>query len=544
MKNKVKTKLKKLALPPSRKYFLYVFYFILGFVTSVNEYSVMMRVRDYGLSMAEISYLRVFPAIPWFIKFLFGGVSDNIPICGYNRKPYVLVANLIAAITCWLLMLPNLKLSEYIGLLTLLSTFCAWSDVIYDALMVEDGRSEPVAKSGRLQVGCKYSRSFGRILATMGPYLWHVVDDDGIYAIMSAFYLFASFLSLVMYDFKRSSVAVAQGIDVKSIELDGEGNNLHVIPDDFMDDYTASKNCCFQMGLVRESFKHKILRTLLGFSIFIGLSPSSGLPTFYFINDVLRFSSLQMSLLSFAGEIGQLLGLTIYYRWLMQWRLRTTYIVVSFFAIFITLVPLVLVTRVDLEPGESCKTSYNNETTNMCYLFEQENLEPVAFALSDDVFGAVLDELRSIPLERVTAVICITAVEATVFSTMLSIRNLTWVVRSWIDAAFLRVFEIDHGKFGTLPAYIKFCAFFEFLAFLFAFVLPKTTIAEIADSVKKQKIPVEQIRFKTVPVTSANATLEEHEYVSFYIKEEGGIVNKVVDEMVEGEGRLNQLGAQ
>lgn len=504
----------------------------------------MMRVRDYGLSMPEISYLRVFPSIPWFIKFLFGGVSDNIPICGYNRKPYVVMTNIMAAIMCWILMLPNLKLAEYIGILTLLSTFCAWSDVVYDAMMVEDGRNEPVAKSGRLQVGCKYSRSFGRILATLGPYLWHVVEDDGIYAIMSAFYLVAALISLVMYDFKRASVVAAERGSgaVESIELDGEGNNLHVIPDDFMDEHTASKSCCFQMGLVRESFRHPILRTLLVYAIFIGLSPSSGLPTFYFINDVLRFSSLQMSFLSFAGEMGQLLGLTLYYKVLMHWRIRTTYIVVSFLAIFISLVPLALVTRVDLPPGQTCASSYNNETTNMCYVFEQSKLDPLPLSLSDDVFGAVLDELRSVPLERVTAVICITAVEATVFSTMLSIKNLTWVLRSWIDAAFLRVFEIDHGKFAALPDYIKVCVFFEFLAFLFAFALPQTTIGEISRSIQGQRTPVEQIRFKNVSLTSTNATMEEDEVV-FYTKKEG-MVEKVVNEMVNGEGRLDQLGVK
>lgn len=493
--------------------------------------------RDYGLAMSEISYIRVLPVIPWFIKFLFGGVSDNIPICGYHRKPYVVIMNLLSSILCWVLLLPVLVLIEYGSLLTLLSMTCAWADIIYDGMVVEDGRLETDSEKGNLQIKCKYFRSAGRLVATTGPILWDYIGDQGIYILMGVFYFSVSILALFMYDFRRRSTVIATKIhSAMSIEIDSEGNSLNVVADDIFDENTTSKSCCFQLGLVRESFRHPILRRLLCFSVFMALSPSPGIPMFYFINDVLLFSKVQMFLLSFFGEIGQMLGLTIYYRFLMKRPIKMTYVIVTFFSIFISLMPLLLVTRVHLKENEVCNSSYNNETSNQCYVFEHAKIPPLFLSMSDDVFGAISDELRSIPLERVTAIVCITSVEATVFSTMLSIRNFAWAVRSWTDAVFIRFFEVDHGKYEHFPSYIMFCSSFEIFLFFVAFTMPSISIPELIQDLKDKTLNNQPIKFRNVGASD----LGTNDEIELYTRN-SAIVSHVVDEMVEGDGNLNDI---
>lgn len=55
-------------------------------------------------------------AIPWQLKSLFGLASDAIPICGFHRQPYMVIAGLMGTVACALLtVLPFDTLSFTLG---------------------------------------------------------------------------------------------------------------------------------------------------------------------------------------------------------------------------------------------------------------------------------------------------------------------------------------------------------------------------------------------------------------------------------------------
>ncbi len=70
-------------------------YFVQG-ILGLARLAVSFFLKDnLALSPAEVSALMGIVAIPWMIKPLFGFISDGVPILGYRRRPYLILAGLL-----------------------------------------------------------------------------------------------------------------------------------------------------------------------------------------------------------------------------------------------------------------------------------------------------------------------------------------------------------------------------------------------------------------------------------------------------------------
>jgi MFS family permease len=94
--------------------------------------------QGLGLNPAQVSDYLAILTLPWIIKPLYGLLSDYVPLFGYRRKSWLLLVNLMAAGGfLWLSGLTDA--GTVIAALTLTAFGTASSDVIIDALMVENG---------------------------------------------------------------------------------------------------------------------------------------------------------------------------------------------------------------------------------------------------------------------------------------------------------------------------------------------------------------------------------------------------------------------
>lgn len=92
-----------------------------------------------GLNSAEVADYLAILTLPWMIKPFYGLVSDYLPLFGYRRKTWLLLVNLVAA--GGFLWLSGLTQVGTIVIALVLTAFgTAASDVIIDALMVENGQ--------------------------------------------------------------------------------------------------------------------------------------------------------------------------------------------------------------------------------------------------------------------------------------------------------------------------------------------------------------------------------------------------------------------
>ena len=91
-----------------------------------------------GLSATDISEYLAILSIPWMVKPIYGLISDYIPLFGYRRRTWLMLTNLIAASGfLWLIGLTDVSTIVVALVLTAFGT--AFSDVIIDALVVENG---------------------------------------------------------------------------------------------------------------------------------------------------------------------------------------------------------------------------------------------------------------------------------------------------------------------------------------------------------------------------------------------------------------------
>jgi MFS family permease len=94
--------------------------------------------QTYGWTAVQVTAYLTVLNLPWIIKPVYGIVSDFLPIFGYRRKSYLVLANLAAAAAyCWVAQITSP--SEIIFALLLTAYGMAISSTICGAILVENG---------------------------------------------------------------------------------------------------------------------------------------------------------------------------------------------------------------------------------------------------------------------------------------------------------------------------------------------------------------------------------------------------------------------
>ena len=97
---------------------------------------------EMRLSAAETATFLALIGFAWNVKPLYGLTSDLVPLLGYRRRSYLLVTTAMAALG-WLVLglLPAYPWSLTLVILGLTGMGLAFTDVLCDAVMVEEGKA-------------------------------------------------------------------------------------------------------------------------------------------------------------------------------------------------------------------------------------------------------------------------------------------------------------------------------------------------------------------------------------------------------------------
>ncbi len=134
------------------------------------EQVITVVLKDRGLTAGQVADFFLISTIPWFVKPVYGLVSDFLPLGGYRRRSYFVLMSAMAAlaglvlaatgaiatgpITTTTVPVPGLgevriTLVAGVGLFTAMAVGLAFTDVLTDATMVEGGR--PLGLTGAFQ---------------------------------------------------------------------------------------------------------------------------------------------------------------------------------------------------------------------------------------------------------------------------------------------------------------------------------------------------------------------------------------------------------
>ncbi|MBI4397913.1 MAG: MFS transporter [Candidatus Omnitrophica bacterium] len=154
-------------------------YFVQG-ALGITGIALPLYLKNIGFSVSDVTYLMSLGSFPWFLKILYGAISDSVPILGMRRKPYIFLSSLISAVG-WLVF--STKPTGFWGIvavLAVINTGFAATDVITDGLIVERSTKETAGKYQSLAWGF---RSLGAILSgALGGYLARAFPYHQVFA--------------------------------------------------------------------------------------------------------------------------------------------------------------------------------------------------------------------------------------------------------------------------------------------------------------------------------------------------------------------------
>ncbi|HSE92409.1 MAG TPA: MFS transporter [Methylomirabilota bacterium] len=115
-------------------------YFAQGMWYLPNQ-TITIVLKERGLSAGQVADFFLVATVPWLIKPVYGLISDFVPLWGRRRKSYYLLTTSLAiaagtALASW----AGHPYRAMMVMFTIMGLGLAFTDVLTDALMVENGR--------------------------------------------------------------------------------------------------------------------------------------------------------------------------------------------------------------------------------------------------------------------------------------------------------------------------------------------------------------------------------------------------------------------
>ena len=257
-----------------------VVYFAQGMYELPTQVLTLTMKERFSLAAGQTATFFLLVTIPWFIKPVYGLISDFFPLFGRRRKSYLMLTSGTAAVTGFVLAtMPEHSYLALLAFVALMGLGLAFTDVLVDALMVEAGR--PLGLTGAFQ-SVQWATIYGAsiLVGVVGGYFAERRDLHSTYFLAACFPLISFVMALL---FIREAPARA--------DREGFRRTARAIG-----------------GALRE----RDVWVVAGFILFWTFSPSFGPAFLYYQTDVLKFSQQFIGVLAALGAFGFMIGAFIY----------------------------------------------------------------------------------------------------------------------------------------------------------------------------------------------------------------------------------------
>jgi Na+/melibiose symporter-like transporter len=405
--------------PDYNSYLMLLFYFMLGAYLATPSLAInYFAKRVLCIDPASFGFLYSLVVFPWFCKPIFGLCSDQNPLFGRHRTPYLII-NSFGAMLVWILLaIPgrHSRTTLGFGLLLIASNFfICFCDVVIDSMMARIARDEIYAGfEGRMQTRVWLMRHAGSLVGVVvGAFLVaHVRNLHVVFAF--------------------TAVCPAM-IFIGSLML--SENVRHASDDGYAALYKAHDTQSPNMwGRLVEAFnKVRNNDTLVHLAMFIfvfAATPNGSVTFRFYLIDELRMTESFMGMLSIASVVASMLGLVAYSIittreiqclgngvrniFYMRPSTRTLTRVACVIGTVISAGPLLLVTGFNRRLG----------------------IRDEFFVFGDDVAESFSGQLAMMPVIVAIASVCPDGDEGLVYAGFMSISNIGGAVSTSI-AAFL-----------------------------------------------------------------------------------------------------------
>lgn len=356
------------------------------------------------LSPAMVAALMGIVAIPWIIKPVFGFISDGLPIFGYRRRPYLVLAGILGAIS-WVSLATIVHTTWAATLAIALSSLSvAVSDVIVDSLVVERARGESQAKAGSLQSLTWGTVALGGLITAYfsGMLLQHFTTRN-IFLITASFPLIVS--------------GVAWFIAETPVSKTNKDNN-----------HSNSPTINHQLKQLRKAVSQKAIWLPTAFLFILLATPSADSAFFFFTTNELHFQPEFLGRVRLVTSIASLVGIWIFQRFLKTVPFRVIFGWSTVISTVLGMTMLLLVTHTNRALG----------------------IDDHWFSIGDSLILTVMGQIAYMPVLVLAARLCPPGVEATFFALLMSVTNLAGLVSHELGAVLMYQLGITETNFNAM----------------------------------------------------------------------------------------------
>ncbi|WP_071516200.1 folate/biopterin family MFS transporter [Geitlerinema sp. PCC 9228] len=372
-------------------------YFVQG-ILGLARLAVSFFLKDQlNMSPAEVSAMMGIVSIPWMVKPLFGFLSDGLPIFGYRRRPYMILAGILGALS-WIAMATIVTVPWQATVAVALSSLSiAISDVIADSLVVERARSENLADAGSLQSLCWGTSAIGGIItAYLSGFLLEYFSASNIFFVTATFPLIVTGVAWLI-----SETPVKQG---------------------------ETQNVKQQVKQLRHAFTQRSILLPTLFLFLWQATPNSDAAMFFFTTNELGFEPEFLGRVRLVTSVASLVGIWLFQRFFKQLPFRKIFGWSTVISAALGMTTLLLVTHANRAIG----------------------IDDRWFSLGDSLILTVMGQIAYMPVLVLAARLCPPGVEATLFALLMSITNLASVLSHEFGAVLMHWLQITESNFENL----------------------------------------------------------------------------------------------
>ena len=266
-----------------------IVYFAQGMWYLPNQ-TITVVLKDAGLGAGLVANFFAVSTVPWLIKPVYGLLSDFVPLFGRRRLSYLVLTSSVAAVAGFIVGVSGTH--DYWALLVLFTAMglgLAFTDVLADALMVENGRRLNVTGAFQsVQWAAIYTAAI--LVGIVGGWLAHRRHLSG------AFLLAACFPVLTL---------VSASLVVREPRERRDGAALRA-----------------RLRDVRAALGARDIWLVAGFIFLFMFSPSFGPGFLFYQTDRLGFSQQFIGTLGALQSVGSVVGAVTYAPISRRWPLR------------------------------------------------------------------------------------------------------------------------------------------------------------------------------------------------------------------------------
>lgn len=373
-------------------------YFVQG-ILGLSRLAVSFFLKDeLGLSPAQVSALMGLATLPWVIKPIYGFLSDSLPILGFRRRSYLLIAGFIGSLSWLYLALLAHHPWEATMAIAGSSLAIAVSDVIVDSVVVERIQKSSQSTAGELQSLCWSATAIGGILtAYLGGILLEYWSQRTIFAITATFPMLVAFSALLINDERITTPIQWSGARQQVIKL-------------------------------KEALTQKTIWLPVAFLFLWQATPSSDSAFFFFTTNDLGFNPEFLGRVRLVTSLASLLGIWVFQRFLKEVAVRVIFFWSTLLATGLGMTTLILVTHANRQLG----------------------IDDRWFSLGDSLILTVMGQIAFMPVLVLAARLCPKGIEATMFATLMALSNLAGVLSHESGAVLMHWMGITETNFQRL----------------------------------------------------------------------------------------------